>query len=171
MHTKPQALAMANHALHDSLIRVPGGSRLQRDGKSIRPFGANVAADLLGKKVDDIRNMADPFKTGHKMHAEKVHMLLLEGMDHAWLEAVARSLRMMLVPLPPVSPVANLNQEMLKLGEGFGVLCAAVHSLLDGRGELKDDIGDDVAIAIHHHAEVLAATLYELLAVLDGEQA
>ena len=133
-HEDERALELAAHALHDSIVRVPGGSRIQRFGKSIKHFGAKLAAEYLGRSADEVRNMADPRKTDHKMYASELHLLLLKGMDPAWLDEVERSIGRVAIVVPDVGEHHDLSNDLMKAIKEFGDLGKEMGEILaDGK--------------------------------------
>jgi len=115
-----RSIELAAHALHDSLVRVPGGSRILRHGIPIKPFGCKLAAQILGKSPADVQNMADPRKLDHQMHLDKYHKLLLEGLDPAWLDEVEHSIGRVAFKVPEAVVHHDLSQELMHAIAEFG---------------------------------------------------
>jgi len=160
-------IELSHAAFHDAMVRVPGGSRFQRNGKSIVPFGAKLAADILGKSADEIRNLADPYKTDHQLRIGDMHTLLLEGMDPIWLEEVAASIGIMCIHIPENDGKTPLNDEVLRVGEDFGALCADIRDALSIDSDGGKHITAREALSIHRKADALEGALYGLLSAVN----
>jgi len=160
-------IELSNVAFHDAMVRVPGGSRFQRDGKPIVPFGAKLAAEILGKSADEIRNIADFRKPDHDLRISDMHHLLLEGMDPIWLEEVASSIGIMCIQIPESEGDISLNEEVLRCGEGFGELCADIRDALSVNGDGGKAITAQESLMIHRQADKLVGALQKLLQAIE----
>ncbi|MCF7821865.1 MAG: hypothetical protein K9M17_05440 [Mariprofundaceae bacterium] len=126
-------------ALHDCIVRVPGGSRFQRFGKPIKEFGVKLAARVLGTTPDQIRNMADTNKPDHRFYFDQLVDLHLDGMDPAWLDELEHAISRVAFTVPDVRHHDDLSRELMRAIDEFGdVGRSMAEALADGRVTRKE---------------------------------
>jgi len=121
-----RARERANQALHDAIVRVPGGSRFLRNGAPIKPMGPKYAAEVIHRSHDEVRNMADPHKPDHRFYADDVQQLLLEGMDPAWFEECLRDVDIMCLRMISPDADSDLSGALLQCGRRMGDVCKSI---------------------------------------------
>jgi len=158
-----RAKERANQALHDSIVRVPGGSRFMRDGESIKPMGPKLAAEVIHRSHDEIRNMADPNKHDHRFYADEVQEMLLEGMDPAWFEECLRDVDIICIKTKKPAAGVDLTEALLACGQKMGVVCESIAYAIDpesrGGKRITSREFDAIARAVSEEFEELSGLL------------
>jgi len=164
-----RAVELGNQALHDAMVRVPGGSRFMRHGEPIKSFGPKLAAKIIGRTADEIRNMADPNKPDHRFYAEDLHTLLLEGMDPIWFEECLRDIGIICVQVPEAGGHGQLSDELLACGKEFGDVFDAIAQARDKKSMGGRKITRSEKLTIRREVDEAVAELYALLAAVENE--
>ncbi|WP_167632478.1 phage regulatory CII family protein [Mariprofundus ferrooxydans] len=159
----------ANQALHDAIVRVPGGSRFTRHDEPIRPMGPKLAAEVIHRTPDEIRNMADPNKPDHRFYADDLQQLLLEGMDPIWFEECLRDVGIVCIRVPAVHEHKHLAEEVLSCVKEFGDVGDSINKALDEKSHGGRRITRREFDGITREVDEAVAQLYELLSAVKDE--
>jgi len=165
-----RARERSNQALHDSIVRVPGGSRFLRDGAPIKPMGPKYAAEVIHRTHDEIRNMADPHKPDHRFYADDVQQLLLEGMDPSWFEECLRDVDILCLKIKRPQTCGDLACALLDCGHKMGEVCQTIAAAIDpasrGGKRITPREFDTIARSIKEEVE----QLYGLMEAARGQR-
>jgi len=154
-------------AYHDSVVHVPGLTRVDRNGDKIKPLGLKEAARIAGLSVSDMGNRVSVNMQEARPTLEGFVRHLLSGMDTSALDEIESACGRVAIKLPDIHDHADLQAEVLASGKEFGDVCRAISNAISPDSHKGRRISRRELDGIHREIDEAVAQLYELLAAVE----
>jgi len=154
-------------AYHESVVHVPGLTRLSRDGRKIKPLGLKEAASIAGLSVSDMGNRVNVNMPEHRPTLEGFVRHLLAGMDFAALDEIESACGRVAIRLPEIHDHGDLQAEILACGKEFGELCNAIAESMSPESHKGRRISHRELDGIHYKLDGCVAQYYALFSAIE----
>jgi len=154
-------------AYHESVVHVPGLTRLSRDGRKIKPLGLKEAASIAGLSVSDMGNRVNVNMPEHRPTLEGFVRHLLSGMDYAALDEIESACGRVAITLPETPEHGDLATETVRVGKEFGDVFALLQDVFQPDSDGGTRLTRREKERFHCEVREAQAALQALMAALD----